>query len=228
MPRKFSSIDRNKWLNEYEGGKPEASIASGAECDVRTIKKGIEDARRERDVRVARIELLKDVMSKHNEAMLGKLGEISASLQVPPRDWTVLSWHDNGESVFSERSTDMGDGEDTEGDIEDAEKRPRRASRKGQRGSDVRGDEAYVMLKQHLRNDKLWKHLALRERAYGAHRLAKMALQLKVVEILEKETGYEMESRSNVLPPYICSYTAGDLFYKMTLRIAFGDYKHDA
>jgi hypothetical protein len=40
----------------------------------RTVKKGIEEARRERDARVARIELLKDAMSKHHETLLGRLG----------------------------------------------------------------------------------------------------------------------------------------------------------
>ena len=214
MPKKFSSIDKNKWLKDYEGGKPESSIAGDAQCDVRTIKKGIEEARRERDARVARIELLKDAMSKHHGALLDRLVEILSSLQVPPQDWTVLSWHKNDESVFSDRNADT---EDT----------PKRESSKDRRTYDIRSDEAYNMLKQHLKNDKLWKILARRDRAYRTHRLARIALQYKVVDVLERETGYELESDSTTLPPFLYSYTAGDLFYKMTLRLAFGDYKHD-
>lgn len=214
MARKFSSIDKNKWLKEYEEGKPETSIASDSQCDVRTVRKGIDEARRERDARVARIELLKDVMSKHNETLLSRLGEISASLQVPPEDWTVLSWHKNGESVFSDRSTDT---EDT----------PKHRPGKDHRGSDIRGDKVDHMLKQHLKNDKLWRTLARRDYAYRSHRLARIALQHRVMDILERETGYDFESDSSVSPPYLCSYTTGDVFYKMTLRLAFGDYKHD-
>jgi len=214
MPRKYSGIDRNRWLKDYEEGTPEASIAADARCDVRTIKKGIEEARRERDARVARIELLKDAMSKHHGALLDRLVEISSSLQVPPRDWTVLSWHRNGDSVFSERESDT---EDT----------PRRAPRKDRGTDDIRSDEAYRMLKQHLKNDKLWRTLARRDRDYRTHRLARIWLQHKVMDILEQKTGYGLESDSNALPPYLCSYTTGDVFYKMTLRFAFGDYKHD-
>lgn len=214
MARKFSSIDKNRWLKDYEEGNPESSIAGGEQCDVRTIKKGIDEARRERDVRVARIELLKDVMSKHNEILLSRLGEISASLQMPPQDWTVLSWHKDGESVFSDTSTDSGD-------------TPKRKPGKDQRGSDIRGDKVNHMLKQHLKSDKLWRTMARRDLAYRTHRLARIALQHRVMDILERETGYELESGSSVLPPYLFSYTTGDLFYKMTLRLAFGDYKHD-
>jgi hypothetical protein len=214
MPRKFSSVERNKWLQEYEGGKPEASIAGDAGCDVRTVKKGIDEARRERDARVARIELLKDAMSKHHETLMARLREISDSLQLPPRDWTVLSWHENGESVFSERSIEI---EDTQqGHVG---KQPR--------SSDIRGDKVDHMLKQHLKNNKLWRTLARREQAHRSHRLARVALQCKVVDILERETGYSLESGSSVMSPYLCSYTTGDLFYKMTLRLAFGEYKND-
>lgn len=215
MARKFSSVERNKWLQEYEDGRPEASIAGDAGCDVRTVKKGIDEARRERDARVARIELLKDAMSKHHETLLRRLGEISASLQLPPWDWTVLSWHENGESVFSERSIDIEDKLQVE-------------SRKDHRSSDIQGEKIDHMLRQHLKNDKLWKSLARREQVHASHRLARVELQQKVVDILERETGCSLESDSAVLPPYLCSYTTGDLFYKMTLRLAFGDYKNDA
>ncbi len=215
MARKFSSVDKNKWLQDYESGKPEASIAGDAGCDVRTVKKGIDEARRERDARVARIELLKDAMSKHHETLLGRLGGISDSLQLPPRDWTVLSWHEDGESVLGDGSIDT---EDT----------LKHESSKDHRSSDIRGDKVDHMLRQHLKNDKLWKSLARRERAHASHRLARVALQHKVVDILERETGCSLESDSAVLPPYLCSYTTGDLFYKMTLRLAFGDYKNDA
>jgi hypothetical protein len=215
MPRKFSSVERNRWLQEYEGGKPEASIASDAGCDARTVKKGIDEARRERDARVARIELLKDAMSKHHETLMNRLQEISDSLHLPPWDWTVLSWHENEGSVFSERSIEI-------------EGTQRERVGKHPRSSDIRGDKVDHMLKQHLKNNKLWRTLARREGAHRSHRLARVALQRKVVDILERETGYSLESGTSVMPSYLCSYTTGDLFYRMTLHLAFGDYKNDA
>lgn len=215
MARKFPGADKTRWLQDYEGGKSEGSIAAELGCDVRTIKKGIEEARRERDARVARIELLKDAMSKHQETLLGRLGEISGSLQLPPQDWTVLSWHDDGESVLNGRRIDTGD-------------KPKHESGRAHTSADIRADKLDQMLKQHLKTDKLWRLLARQKRSYASHRLARAELQQKVVDILERETGCSLESDSNVLPPYLYSYTTGDLFYRMTLRLAFDDYLNDA
>ena len=215
MPKKFSLSDKNKWLEEHEDGKSESFIANESKCDMRTIRKGIEEARRQRDAQAARIDLLKQAVLKHQQSLLDKLGEILSALTVPPHDWAVLSWHGSGESILSESDLD------TEDALEDEVS-------KESKDSDAQTDMVEGMLRQHLRNDKLWKTLARREKAYASHRLDRIALQRKVVSLLEEETGYKLEAGSHVLPPFLYSYTTGDLFYRMTLRPAFGDYKNDA
>ena len=215
MPKKFSITDKNKWLEKYESGKSESSIANESKCDLRTIRRGIEEARRERDARAARIDLIKQAVFKHQESLLGKLGEILLSLQVPPHDWAVLSWHENGESILNESNLD------TEGALEDE-------VGKNSKDSDAQVDMVEDMLRQHLRNDKLWKILARRKQIYASHRSARIALQRKVANILEEGTGYKLEARGDVPPPFLYSYTTGDLFYRMTLARAFGDSKNDA
>jgi len=77
------------------------------------------------------------------------------------------------------------------------------------------------LLKQHLKNDRLWKVLAQWEKTYAVHLAARIALQIKTVAILEEKTGYKLVDRKDI-PPFLCSYTTGDLFYKTTLRGAFG------
>ena len=215
MPKKFSIADKRTWLDKYESGKPESSIASDSKCDLRTIRRGIEDARRERDAQAARIDLLKQAVSKHQETLLYKLGEMLSALMLPPHDWEVLSWHGNGESILNDSNLD------TEDSLEDE-------ASEGLRDSPVQVDMVEGMLRQHLRGDKLWKILARREQTYASHRLARIALQRKVVNVLEEETGYKLEASDNVSPPFLCSYTTGDLFYRMLLRHAFGDCKNDA
>lgn len=215
MPKKFSIIDKNKWLEKYESGKSESFIANGSQCDMRTIRRGIEEARRGRDAQAARIDLLKQAVLKHQQSLLDKLGEILSALTVPPHDWAVLSWHGNGESILSESNLD------TENALEDEVS-------KDFKDSDAQADMVEGMLRQHLRNDKLWKILARREQIYASHRLERIALQRKVVSLLEEETGYKLEAGGDVLPPFLYSYTSGDLFYRMTLRRAFGDYKNNA
>jgi hypothetical protein len=215
MPRKFSIADKHRWLEKYESGKSESSIANESKCDMRTIRRGIEEARRERDAQAARIDLLKQAVLKHQQSLLDKLGEILSALTVPTEDWAVLSWHGNGESILGENDLDTEDslGDEVSEDLKD---------------SNVHVDMVEGMLRQHLRTDKLWKILARREQIYASHRLARIALQRKVVNLLEEETGYKLEAGGDVPPPFLCSYTTGDLFYRMTLRRAFGDYKNNA
>ena len=76
MPKKFSITDKRKWLEDYENGKSEASIASDSRCDPRTIRRGIEEARRGRDAQAARIDLLKQAVLKHQKRLTNKLEEL--------------------------------------------------------------------------------------------------------------------------------------------------------
>jgi hypothetical protein len=215
MPKKFSIADKKRWLEDYENGKPEASIASNSRCDLRTVSRGIEEAWRQRDAQAARIDLLKQAVLKHQEQLTNKLEELLSTLTMPKHDWAVLSWVENGQSILSE------DDLDTENSVEDQ-------ARDEPKKPDVQADMVEGMLRQHLRGENLWKLLAQREKAYSSHRLARIALQYKVVNLLEGETGYRLEARGDVPPPFLYSYTAGDLFYRMTLQGAFGDRKDDA
>jgi len=59
MPKKIPIVDKRGWLQDYEQGKSEAAIASQNHRDLRIIKKGIAEARRERVVNLARADLVK-------------------------------------------------------------------------------------------------------------------------------------------------------------------------
>ncbi|HUX48980.1 MAG TPA: hypothetical protein VMV76_07500 [Dehalococcoidia bacterium] len=215
MPKKFSVTDKNKWLEDYENGKSESSIANDSSCDLRTVKRGIEEARRQRDAAAARVDLLKQAVFKHQGRLLKKLNDILSTLTMPPHDWAVVSWDENGQSILRETDLDM------EGSVEDG-------ASDDLKKSDIQADMIDRMLRQHLRSENLWKILARRDKAYSSHRLARITLQYKVVNLLEEETGYKLEARGDVTPPFLYSYTTGDLFYRMTLQCAFGYQKNDA
>jgi hypothetical protein len=214
MPKKFSISDKRKWLEKYEKGKSEVAIAAESRCDARTVKKGIEEARRERDAQVARTELLKNALTKHQDSLMDKLKEITSSLVLPPKDWVVLSWYRNGDSIFSEGDLTMSGAQTYE-------------TGKARQLLAAQADMTRDMLVQHLRNDKLWKTLAQREKAYASHRLERMALQREVVRLLQEETGYKVVDRNDVPQPFLYSYTAGYLFFRMIIRYAFGDTNED-
>jgi len=209
MPKKFLETDKRKWLELYEGGKTEKWIAKEhAHCDPRTVKIGIEEARRKQDVKVARAELLKEALRKHQDSLLEELDKILSALIVPSEDFTVLSWYRNGDSIFTKLEILVERGEI--GEMPE----PAKATRSQE-------DTLRGLLKQHLKNDRLWKVLAQWEKAYAAHLAARIAFQLKTVAILEEKTGYKLVERKDI-PPFLCSYTTGDLFYKTILRGAFG------
>ena len=210
MPMKFLDADKRKWLELYESGKTEIWIArERAKCDPRTVKMGIKEARLKQDVRVARAELIKDALRKHQDSLLEELDKILATLTVPSEDFVVLSWHHNDESIFTE--LEAASNEQQTSDVSEY----RRASKR--EGDTVRG-----LLKQHLKNDRLWKVLAQWEKAYAAHLAERKEFQLKTVTLLENKTGCKLIDRNDVPKPFLCSYTAGDLFFKAALRHAFG------
>ena len=175
MPRKFLDTDKRKWLELYESGKTEKWIArEHAKCDPRTVKRGIEEARRKQDAGSPGAELLKDALRKHQDSLLEELDKILAALTVPSEDFVVLSWYHGGDSIFTESET--ASNEQQTSDVSAS----RRASRS--EGGTVRG-----LLKEHLKNDRLWKVLAQWEKAYAAHLTARMALQRKTVALTTRE-----------------------------------------
>lgn len=195
MPKKFDDAKKKEWLEFYDKGKSEKWIASQAGCDVRTVKNAINEARLKRDVVVARIELVKDALHKHQEGLLEELDRIKTSLVVPERDFTVLSWHGGKNSILNNTGEQikLEDGEDS---------------------------TMHRLLKEHLKRDKLWRVLVQWKKARAAHLAAKLVFQRKTVTLLEENTGYKLAD-DNGTSPHVCSYTAGHVIYKNAIDLAF-------
>jgi len=210
MPKRFSEMDKRKWLELYETGKSEKWIVrERAHCDPRTVKRGIEEARRRRDANMARVELVKDALRRHHDNLLDELQNILSSLTMPPVDFTVLSWHHNGDSIFTvdDKTKEMNQKEST---ITVTEKVIIDRSAKRD------------LLKEHLKDDRMWKILAQFKRDYDENAQARVTLQRKIVNIVEKQTGYKFDDGNKLSTNFIYSYTTGDLFFKSILQKAFG------
>jgi len=61
---------RHEWLKRYERGETPPQIAEADEFDVRTVRKHVELARLERDVRQARSEVLRSALEDHYRDLL--------------------------------------------------------------------------------------------------------------------------------------------------------------
>lgn len=210
MPKRFSEMEKRKWLELYETGKSEKWIVrERAHCDPRTVKRGIEEARRRRDANTARVDLVKDALRRHHDNLLDELQNILSSLTMPPVDFTVLSWHHDSDSIFAvdDKTKEMNQKEST---ITVTEKVIIDRSAKRD------------LLKEHLKDDRMWKILAQFKRDYDENAQARVTLQRKIVNIVEKQTGYKFDDGNKLSTNFIYSYTTGDLFFKSILQKAFG------
>jgi hypothetical protein len=205
MPKKFLDTDKRKWLELYDSGKTEKWIARElAKCDLRTVKRGIEEARRKQDVVIARRELVKDALRKHQDSLLEELDKILSAISLPTQDYVALPWHRGGDVILVESETDVSA-------LATAERSEGGAMRR--------------LLKEHLKNDRLWKVLAQWEKTYTAHLTARTILQRKVVVVIQEKTGCRLVERSDAPRPFLYSYTTGDLFFRAVLQHAFGNHK---
>ena len=158
-----------------------------------------------RDVRLARIDLLKEVIIKHQDRLQDELRNILKDLK-HTYDFAPLSWYRGDNSVFSEPKS-----------LEES-----KHSRFTKRGRPSAKDSVTMLdsLRQHLRGDKtkLWTLLAQREKVCNTYLIDRGLLQRKVITALESRTGYKVvDAKDPVKPPLIYSHVAGDLLYKSTL-----------
>jgi hypothetical protein len=195
MPKKFDDAKKKEWLELYEQGKTERWIAHRSGCDVRTVKRAINDARLKRDVAVARVELVKDALQKHQEGLLEELDQLKASFVVPERDFAVFSWNRGRNSILDYTG--------------------------GQVKPETGEDSTFRrLLKQHLRQDKLWKVLAQLEKARANDLVARAAFQRKTVTLLQDKVGFRLIDGDGP-PPFMYSYGAGFVAYKAAIEVAF-------
>ena len=96
MPKKFSLAEKKKWLDLYESGRSELWIAKNeADCDARTVKKGIDEARQERRASMAEVDLLKNALRNHQDTLLNAMKQRLSSLKLPPVDMVIVPSEDN-------------------------------------------------------------------------------------------------------------------------------------
>lgn len=71
---------RHEWLKRYERGETPPQIAEADEFDVRTVRKHVELARLERDVRQARSEVLRNALEDHYRDLLETVRNIEKQM----------------------------------------------------------------------------------------------------------------------------------------------------
>jgi len=202
MPRKYSADDRAKWLALSEKGRAENWIANNYKIDLRTIKAGIIEARRSREFQTARTDLIRDALKKHQEGLLSSLSSLESSIALPAVDYAPESWYQGKEPAFG---------------LKDKEEMRERLL---QAGKPEKGKPS--MLRQHLKNNRLWRALDRWQKAYTEQLLTRLELQYKIISLIKDRTGLDIVSQAHA-PPFAYGYTTGDMFYRLTLKNAISD-----
>ena len=205
MPKKISRNDMRQWLEEYDSGKSEAAIAKDAKRDVRTVKKGIAQARREGEMRGARVELLRNALQRHQDRLLNIVKEAESALVVPARDlWRAWKQDAPSSPIVSRGATATYEADKGWTVLLAAESKPE-----------------WGLVQEHLKRDPMWAGLTTWRRAFAAHVEARVSLEPRCADLLIERTGYKLVERSDE-PPFLCSFGALDLIYQSAFDRAMG------
>lgn len=185
MPKKYFPSDHKKWLEEFDDCKTERELAKKYDCDIRSIRKGIGEARRARDLAQARIYLVREALQKHHEDLVDILNDMNKTLKTPPENLEVA------------RST---------GSVElPIEGGKYIRDEKGQSKVELsfEGKLGWKLVKEHLP----WRHPLITEfhkwkRYLKEHIDDRFAFKDKLVNLLEEETGYKISNEA-LKPPFI-------------------------
>lgn len=204
MPKRYSETTKRRWFELHEAGRSAEFIANRSKCDVRTVRKGIAEVQRKQDARQANIELIKDRIKRHQDSLVEELERIHSQIALPPADYVVLSWYRNGDSIFTEA-----------GKLRRGLPPPTAVDSR----TFTEGNLTRELLKEHLDKKQEWRIILQWNKAYAANKDSRVAAQLRFAAMLKKATGFKLSDR-RANPPFLYSYTAGDLLLKENFRRA--------
>ena len=81
--RRVFPDERRLWLEKHESGTSLSALANQTGRNMRTIKKHLQQASDERERVLARTDLYRQAITKHNADLLTALGSVRESLWVP-------------------------------------------------------------------------------------------------------------------------------------------------
>ena len=207
MPKKIPITIKREWLRDFEGGKSEAIIARDSKKALNVVKRGIQEARLERDGVNARAEIIKEALVNHQKELLGVVGRVLSALEVPPANLDLRRERNGALSPTPLPAAivkyDLSEGLMVE--LSD-EKTPQ-----------------WGLLKEHLKRNRVWLSLENWKRAMITHIKARLDLERKITMLLESETGLRImaevpkeENTSFIFPAIV------KLFYRVIMNKALG------
>ncbi len=207
MPKKVPMSEKREWLRDYDEGKPAAEIAKGRKRALKVIKRGIEEARAERDGAAARAEIVKEAMVKHQQQLMGIIERLLEAAKIPPAD-LELRREKSGALAPIPLSASRIIYTPSQGLIVDL--------------SDE-NTTLWGLLREHLTRDRIWSAIRNWKEAVISHVRARLELESGIKTLIEIETGLKVienkpsDGKTSFVYPH-----AVKLFYIVQIRKALG------
>jgi len=199
--------EKRQWLEDFDEGKPAAEIAKVRKRALKVIKRGIEEARAERDGAAARAEIVKEALIKHQRQLMGIIDRLLDAAEIPPADLELRREKSGALAPI-----------------------PLPASRiiyTPEQGLIVDlSDEnttLWKLLKEHLTRDRIWSTIKNWKEAMISHMRARLELGSGIKTLIEIETGFKVieDKPTDGKTAFIYPHAAG-LFFIINMRKALG------
>ena len=207
MPKQIPLSEKREWLKEYEEGKPEAKIAKEKHRALKVIKRGIQEARADRDGSAARAEIVKEALIRHQKQLLEIVNRLLKLTDRIPAD-VELRREKNG--AISPIILSAG-----------------RIVYTPEKGlvtelSDENTSE-WGLLKEHLKQRRIWSTLEQWKTASIAHIEARLDFERGIKTLVEIETGLQVISDKprDEQNGFIYLFTI-KLFYEVSIKKVMG------
>jgi hypothetical protein len=207
MPKKLPMSEKREWLTAFDEGKPAAQIARERKHAIKVIKRGIEEARAERDGATARAEIVKGALIKHQKQLLGIVDKFYQAAEVPPADLELRR--------------------DKSGALEPIPLPYSMIVYTPEKGLTVElPDEnttQWGLLREHLARDRVWSAIRNWKESLISHVRERMELESAIKISVENETGFKvsMAPPGDQEPNVVYDFTV-KLFYIVQIRKALG------
>jgi len=207
MPKMVPMSEKRQWLEDFDEGKPAAQIAKERRRALKVIKRGIEEARAERDGAAARAEIVKEALIKHQQQLMGIIDRLLDAAEIPPADLELRREKSGalapiplpaGRIIYTPEQgliVDLSDENKT----------------------------LWKLLKEHLTRDRIWSTIKNWKEAMISHIMARIELESGIKTLIERETRYEVaESKTTDDTKGFVYPHAVKLFYTVHIRKALG------
>lgn len=201
MPKTVPNVTRRQWLELYDGGVSYAKIAKKENKDIKTVRAGIEAARREQWVNLAQAEMYKHALYKHQTLLVEAISDLLSALVVPdPETRAEIRGAISGGTVSYTPE---------EGLVI---------------ALDVESKPEWALLREHLKRHKLWKALTTWKEGLLIYLRCLDELRKELVNIVDGYTqlpGFTRVKRGDVMVgPSIYKKTLEEILYQIGISRA--------